>query len=85
MREQITYAFVDLRGSSQIGEAIRRFRRQRGLTQQQLADKAGCSIMYVSNLERGKTTAELGIALRILDVLDVELTLADRRKEEEGR
>ena len=41
--------------------------------------------MYVSNLERGKTTAELGIALRILDALDVELTLTDRRKEEGGR
>lgn len=85
MREQIIYAFVDLKGSEQIGEAIRKFRRQRNLTQQQLADKSDCSIMYVSNLERGKTTAELGIALRILDALDVELTLTDRRKEEGGR
>ncbi len=79
MREQITYSFVSLRSCDQIGEAIRRFRKLRGLTQQQLADKAGCSIMYVSNLERGKTTAELGIALRILDELEVDLTLTDRR------
>ena len=35
--------------------------------------------MYVSNLERGKLTAELGKALAVLDVLDVEITFADRR------
>ena len=78
--EQITYAFIDLRGPGQFGEAIRRFRKRRGLTQQQVADMAGCSLMYVSNLERGKATAELGKALRILDVLDVDVSLTDRRR-----
>lgn len=80
MRKQISYAFVDLRGSEQVGEAIRHFRKLRGLTQQQLADKAGCSLMYVSNLERGKSTAELGKALQILDALEVDLSFTDRRK-----
>ncbi len=78
MRENISYAFVDLRETSQVGEAIRRFRKQRGLTQRQLADKAGCSLMYVSNLERGKPTAEIGIALNVLDALEVDLSLTDR-------
>ena len=80
MYEQITYAFVDLRGASQFGEAVRHFRKLRGLNQQQLADLAGCSIMYVSQLERGKETAELGKALRILEVLDVELSFAERKR-----
>lgn len=79
MREQISYAFVSLEGVSQFGEAIRRFRKLRGLTQQQLADLAGCSIMYVSMLERGKETAELGKALKILDALDVEVSFSDRK------
>ena len=78
--EQISYAVVDLEGAGQFGQAIRFFRKRRGLTQQQVADLAGCSLMYVSNLERGKTTAELGKALRILDVLDVEISFSDRRK-----
>ena len=78
--KQITYACIDLRGSGQFGEAIRVFRKRRGLTQQQVADMAGCSLMYVSNLERGKTSAELGKALKILDVLDVEISFSDRRK-----
>lgn len=79
MKEEINYAFVDLRGASQFGEAMRRFRKMRGLTQQEVADLAGCSIMYVSMLERGKETAELGKALKILDVLDVEVTFKDRK------
>ena len=79
METKITYAFINLEGPSQFGEAIRRFRKLRGLNQQQLADLAGCSIMYVSQLERGKETAELGKALSILDVLDVDISFSDRR------
>ena len=79
MKEEINYAFVNLRGASQFGEAMRRFRKMRGLTQQEVADLAGCSIMYVSMLERGKETAELGKALKILDALDVEVTFRDRK------
>ena len=78
--ERITYACIDLRSSNQFGEAIRIFRKRRGLTQQQVAEKAGCSLMYVSNLERGKASAELGKALKILDVLDVEVSFSDRRR-----
>ena len=78
--QKITYAFIDLKGPGQFGEAIRLFRKRRGLTQQQVANIVGCSLMYVSNLERGKATAELGIALRILDALDVEVTFADRKR-----
>ena len=78
--ERITYAVISLDGPSQFGEAIRFFRKRRGLTQQQVADMVGCSLMYVSNLERGKPTAELGKALKILDALDVEISFSDRRK-----
>lgn len=80
MEEKVTYAFVNLDGPSQFGEAVRKFRKLRGLNQQQLAERAGCSIMYVSNLERGKPTAELGKALSILDVLEVEVSLVDAKR-----
>ena len=79
MESKITYAFINLEGPSQFGEAIRRFRKLRGLNQQQLADLAGCSIMYVSQLERGKETAELGKALSILDALDIDISFSDRQ------
>lgn len=78
MKEHLSYAFVNLEGASQFGEAIRKFRKLRGLTQQEVADLASCSIMYVSMLERGKETAELGKALKILEVLDVEVSFRDK-------
>ena len=40
MEAKITYAFINLEGASQFGEAIRRFRKLRGFTQQQLAEAA---------------------------------------------
>jgi len=79
MESKITYAFVNLDGPTEFGMAVRRFRKFRGLKQQELADLAGCSIMYVSQLERGKATAEIGKALKILDVLDVDISLTERR------
>lgn len=79
MQERITYAFINLDGASQFGEAVRKFRKLRGLTQQELADKAGCSIMYLSNLERGKETAELGKALDVLEALEVSISFTDRQ------
>jgi transcriptional regulator with XRE-family HTH domain len=58
--------------AADFGSTVRALRKQRGWTQRQLADLCGCSIMYVSNLERGKETAELGLALRILNRLSYD-------------
>lgn len=64
--------------STDFGKAIRDRRKQLGLTQQDVADYCGCSIMYVSNLERGKETAELGIALRIVNTLALNIEFVER-------
>ena len=69
---------MDIFDAADFGTAVRRFRKEQGLTQQQLADCAGCSIMYISNLEHGKEGAELGIALRVLATLSVDLKAARR-------
>lgn len=61
-----------------LGSVIRLKRKQLGLTQQELADACGCSIMYLSNLERGKETAELGIALRVVNILGLDLLVSER-------
>ena len=76
LESKIEYAIVGLNDANQFGKAARLFRKQRGITQKQLADEAGCSIMFVSNLERGKETAELGKALKVLDALDVRVSFS---------
>lgn len=71
---------VKVSDSVEFGRAIRALRKDRGFTQQELADYCGCSIMFVSNLERGKRTAELGLALRVVNTLSADVEIVDRRR-----
>ena len=43
-----------------------------GYTQQEVADYSGVGITFVSQLERGKPTAELGKALRVMQTLGID-------------
>lgn len=63
---------------SDIGRIIRASRRRAGLRQGELAALAGVGNRFVSELENGKPTVELGRALRVLAVLGLELELAPR-------
>ena len=55
------------------GRVVRNARKEAGLSQMQLAQRCGCSQRFVSEVERGKETAELGKALKLLEVLNVPL------------
>lgn len=62
------------------GRAVRRARLARGLSQARLAKLAGVGRPWLSELENGKQTAELGLAFGVLAALDlvVELSPQDR-------
>ena len=61
-----------------LGDIIRAERKRQGLTQLELADVSGVGITFVSQLENGKETAELGKALSVIAMLGIDL-FADRR------
>lgn len=63
---------------SEIGRLIRARRRRAGLRQGELAALAGVGNRFVSELENGKSTVELGRTLRVLAVLGLELELGQR-------
>jgi len=48
-------------------------RKQQGLTQVELAGLSGVGSRFLSELERGKESCELGKTLQILKMLGVEL------------
>ena len=60
------------------GEAIRTRRKQLHYTQAFLAEFTGFSVSFLSDLERGKPTAELGKALYLANILGMDCLLNPR-------
>ena len=61
------------------GQAIRERRKELGYTQAFLAEFSGFSVSFISDLENGKETAELGKALVLANLLGLDLKMEDRR------
>ncbi|MEE9414844.1 MAG: helix-turn-helix domain-containing protein [Acidimicrobiales bacterium] len=60
--------------SKGFGSAVRRARKDQGLSQVELAALAGVGRPWLSELETGKRTVELGRALSVLSALDLAVT-----------
>lgn len=58
----------------QIGRYIKRARKMRSMTQEQLAEHLDVSIGYVSQVERGITKISLDLLAAIATVLDCEIS-----------
>ena len=58
-----------------LGDAIRHYRTEAGLTQAELAAQTGLQRSYLSELESGKETEQLKRLLRVLRQLGVRMTL----------
>ena len=65
--------FAQLSNASDFGRAVRVARKEAGLSQRALAGRCGCSQRFISELERGKQTAELGKALAVMSALGLAL------------
>jgi transcriptional regulator with XRE-family HTH domain len=61
--------------AASIGQAIRHYRKQAGLTQAEFADQVGVNRTYLSRLERGQETEQLRRILAMLRQLGVKTTL----------
>lgn len=68
----------------ELGASIRSSRSARHLSQTDLAERAGVSRKWVSELERGKSTVEVGRVLQVLDALDLDVRLVPRPEPEPG-
>ena len=69
----MTYDAIN--SSKMLGRTIRQLRREQGVTQAQLAGLANTGIRFVSDLENGKETCQLGKILRVLSTLGVDLDI----------
>jgi len=62
----------------QLGQAVEERRRALAITQEELAFSVGVNRRVISELERGKPTLQLGIALRTIATLGLEFDVRPR-------
>lgn len=55
----------------QIGQRVRKFRKVRGLSQEQLAEKINISVTHMSHIETGNTKLSLQVFADLAAALDV--------------
>ena len=60
------------------GQMIRKRRKELGYTQAILSDFSGLSVTFISDLENGKSTAELGKAIFLANLLGLDVMLVPR-------
>ena len=66
-----------IKTATDLGLSIREQRRKLGLDQQTLAARVGVSRQWIVAVERGKPRAEIGLVLRTLMALGLQLDLSD--------
>jgi len=64
--------------TSNIGSLVKNKRKQLNITQPQLAALSGTGVRFVSDLENGKPTMQIGKILDILHVLGFDVYLSER-------
>lgn len=72
----IPYGKID--STVALGELVRRKRREAGVRQADAAALAGVGTRFLSELERGKPTSEVGKVIQVLSRLGLELWLLPR-------
>ena len=64
---------MKINNTKTLGETIRARRKELHYTQAYLAEFTGLSVTFISDVERGKTTAEIEKIIRLINVLGLNL------------
>ena len=70
---------INYMNMNELGQEIRRMRKEAGLRQEQLAGVSGVGIRFLVQLEHGSETAQIGKVFKVLKVLGCEVIVQKRR------
>ena len=61
-----------------LGKTLKKRRKELGYTQRYISEFTGFSISFISDLENGKSTAEIGKAIYLTNMLGLDITVNAR-------
>ena len=67
-----------LRSAKDFGRIIRDERQRQGMTQADLAGLADVGVTFLSQLENGKDSAEIGKAIQVMTMLGIDIDASPR-------
>ena len=71
---------MKIENSKDFGMVLKKRRKELGYTQKYISEYTGFSISFISDLERGKETAELGKAIFLANLLGMDCLVRERVK-----
>ncbi len=73
---------VRVRTPQQVGDALKRFRKLKKLTQREISEQIGLRQATISSVENGDAGTQLKTLTEILKSLELELVIRDRTKDD---
>ena len=64
---------------AQLGQMVRERRKELGYTQSYISEFTGFSVSFISDLENGKETAEIGKTMTLISLLGLDIKLERRQ------
>ena len=59
----------------ELGSLIKKHRKNKNLTQLQVSEILGSGLRFISDIENGKDTAQIGMVLKLLKLLNIRIAL----------
>ena len=66
---------MKIANSKDLGQIIRDRRKELHYTQKDLSEFTGLSVTFISDLERGKATAEIEKTIRLINILGMDILI----------
>ena len=74
-QQAVPRRYRHLNRPGELGAALAALRRSLGMTQADLAERASVTRKWISEMENGKVTAQVGVLCRVLAALDARLEI----------
>ena len=67
-----------INNAADFGKSLKKRRKELGYTQRYISEFTGFSLSFISDLENGKSTAELGKAIYLANMLGLDIAVNAR-------